>query len=162
MTESNTKRQKAAEKEDKEDRISGLPDCTLSHILSFLPIKTSVQTSVLASRWQNPIRKLCLSCTKSFVDNEFCRYSIDTWLRSIIGPDLKELDLVLFGNVLPISLSACTNLVSLRQLSLYGVIDFESLFAKEVIRLPSLKKLELPAIDMPAMNAFLVGCPIQK
>jgi hypothetical protein len=29
-----------------------------------------------------------------------------------------------------------------------------------VIRLPSLKKLELRAIDMPEMNAFLVGCPI--
>ncbi|CAA0816247.1 Unknown protein [Striga hermonthica] len=34
------------------DRLSDLPDEILSHILSFLPIKTSVSTSTLAARWR--------------------------------------------------------------------------------------------------------------
>ncbi|RHN39126.1 putative F-box domain, leucine-rich repeat domain, L domain-containing protein [Medicago truncatula] len=38
--------------ETKEDMISSLPDCVLSHILSFLPIKNSIATSLLSRRWR--------------------------------------------------------------------------------------------------------------
>jgi hypothetical protein len=37
--------------EDMEDRISNLPDGVLHHILSFLPVQSIGQTSVLSTRW---------------------------------------------------------------------------------------------------------------
>ena len=35
------------------DRISELPEAVLSHILSFLPTKYSLRTSILSTRWKN-------------------------------------------------------------------------------------------------------------
>ncbi|KAK9291411.1 hypothetical protein L1049_019358 [Liquidambar formosana] len=39
-------------KEQSNDRISNLPDAITDHILSFLPIKSIAQTSVLSKRWR--------------------------------------------------------------------------------------------------------------
>lgn len=36
-----------------QDRISGLPDEVLWHILSFLPTKYVVRTCILSTRWKN-------------------------------------------------------------------------------------------------------------
>jgi len=47
-----TKEEDESIAETKEDRISSLPDCVLSHILSFLPIKNSIATSFLSRRWR--------------------------------------------------------------------------------------------------------------
>jgi hypothetical protein len=38
--------------EDKEDRITNLPDDILHHILSFLPVQSVAKTSVLSTRWK--------------------------------------------------------------------------------------------------------------
>ncbi|KAF5757154.1 putative F-box domain, FBD domain, leucine-rich repeat domain superfamily [Helianthus annuus] len=38
--------------EDVDDRLSGLPEDTISHILSLMPTKFAVRTSILAKRWR--------------------------------------------------------------------------------------------------------------
>ncbi|KAK2406230.1 F-box/FBD/LRR-repeat protein [Trifolium repens] len=188
------------------DRISNLPHCVLSHILSFLPTKTAIATSLLSPKWRNTwrqhlsvlnfsddhlepnedrfelfktlavfinsvfalrkpceVQKMRLSCTESLVDDKFCIYSVDTWVRSVFGPHLKELNLTLCSTDeyifnLPITLSACINLLSL---SLEGAIYFNLKCAKG-IRLPSLKKLYLDIgyVEVTSVNALLSGCPI--
>ncbi|XP_020967818.1 putative FBD-associated F-box protein At5g38570 isoform X2 [Arachis ipaensis] len=110
------------------DIISNLPDFLLFHILSFLPTRCAMATSVLARRWRHLWKDLLvLDLDNSeespyylsggrhrfvaFVDSVFaqrtaahvekfcltCEIPIDkrksstTWLRSVVGPHLKEL-----------------------------------------------------------------------
>jgi hypothetical protein len=158
------------------DRISDLPNCVLSHILSFLPTKTAIATSLLSPKWRNTwrkhlsvlnfsddhlqpnedrfelfktlavfvnsvfalrkpceVQKMRLSCTESLVDDKFCIYSVNTWVRSVFGPHLKELNLTLcsadeYCFNLPITLSDCINLLSLRQEHSIPIFSFLILF----------------------------------
>ncbi|PRQ57143.1 putative F-box domain-containing protein [Rosa chinensis] len=48
---SNSKRLKLCS--HNEDRISGLPDAILCHILSFFSIRQAVKTSILSHKWRN-------------------------------------------------------------------------------------------------------------
>jgi len=69
------------------------------------------------------IRKFHLNCIYSVDDDDnFLAYSVDAWVRSIIGPHLQELDLniIYFEDdggpefKLPLSLFTSTSLVSLK------------------------------------------------
>lgn len=159
---------KSKQGKPEEDRLSSLSDTLLLRILSFLPSKTSVQTSILSTRWRNlwkhlsvlnlsdqdflqfdsepfknfrrffyfvnaitfviklsQVHKLRLSCTQSFTGDRLCRASLNAWMISVIGPTIKEIDLTLFtldgySRRLPCNLSNCTNLVSLRQASIFN------------------------------------------
>ncbi|XP_045790563.1 F-box/FBD/LRR-repeat protein At4g26340-like [Trifolium pratense] len=189
-----------------EDRISTLPEDVRSKILSFLPTKTAVATSLLSPKWRyfwqqhlsvldfdddsfepnedrfelfktfavfvnsvfllrKPchVHKMTLSCIQSLVDDKFCFNSVNTWVRSVIGPHLNDLHLTLYSDdgycfEPPINLSSCINLLSL---SLEGAVYFNLQRAKG-IRLPSLKKLHLDIgyVLVTSVSALLSGCPI--
>ncbi|KAM7472587.1 hypothetical protein LguiA_010770 [Lonicera macranthoides] len=72
----NSKRPKLSGSEDSIaviDRISTLPDSLLSHILSFLPTKYAVRTSILSTRW----KYLWASITNlDFDDGTFVHYKL--------------------------------------------------------------------------------------
>lgn len=191
-----------------EDRMNNLPNSVLHHILSFLPTKTSVRTSLVCRRWRNlwknlqtfnfcdnshymlydhdnikqflcftvfvnavlslrrsrDTRKFHLSCAHSPSD-PFFAYSIETWIGTIVGPQLEEfhltihcLDGVAFN--LPQPLLSCSNLVSV---SLSGNILFQ-LQDSSGICLPSLKVLQLLLdmylLDLNPVNIFLSACHV--
>ncbi|AES98834.1 putative F-box domain, FBD domain, leucine-rich repeat domain, L domain-containing protein [Medicago truncatula] len=62
------------------DIISTMPDHILSHIMSFLPTKFAISTTILSKRWASPYKSLTsLNFNDESVDNEdaflrFCRF----------------------------------------------------------------------------------------
>ncbi|PNY12257.1 F-box/FBD/LRR-repeat protein [Trifolium pratense] len=202
-----SKKSRAATADQKEDRMTNLPDGVLNHILSFLPTKTTVSTARLSSRWRHlwkdisvlnfsddsheynhqqserfksfavmvnsviallhkprEVRKMTLECAHSLSDDKFREYSVDTWVRAVIGPHLEKLNLIFSFSgeasdfKLPQTLFTSTNLVSLR---LSGGITLQMQSATTV-SFPSLKEMliNIGYVEVPSLNALLGGCPI--
>lgn len=59
---------KLSNDDDGPDRISELPDPILTHLLSFIPTKSAIKTTILSKRWKTP----CLSLPNlDFVDDKW-------------------------------------------------------------------------------------------
>ncbi|KAL7251313.1 hypothetical protein ACSBR1_013198 [Camellia fascicularis] len=90
--ESRSKCQKLSEEvklKEAEDRINNLPRCIVCHILSFLPTKYAVGTSILSTKWKHmwtSIRNL--ECFK-FSDV----LHVNAWVTAALLRNVRELDI---------------------------------------------------------------------
>ncbi|EOA13379.1 hypothetical protein CARUB_v10026417mg [Capsella rubella] len=159
-----------------EDRISQLPDPLICQILSHLPTKKAVRTSVLSTRWKSLwlwLPSLELASSKFPNPNAFMSFG-DSFFHSSRVSSIHKLNLTLnFGNVnthfaswidaavkrnvqhlhvryaceMPLSLYTSETLVSLK---LYWVV----LPSAEFVSLPCLKVLHLEYISYSNDTTF--------
>ncbi|XP_035842245.1 F-box/LRR-repeat protein At3g59200-like [Helianthus annuus] len=119
--------------ENVDDLLSMLPEEIVSHILSLMPTKYAVRTSVLSKKWRYQVPKLRLS----------------NWIDKAIGLNVREVD-ICASTRLPSSLFTCKTLAKLRLNQCVG----KSL---SLIYLPCLKSLDI--VGFP--NSKLIhGCPM--
>ncbi|KAL6535705.1 hypothetical protein OROHE_012549 [Orobanche hederae] len=184
-TQSSTKRQKVSDGKQNNfpsvDRLSALPDVVVCHILSFLPTKISVSSSILARRWKflwahvptlhfegkvdsDVIHRIMLLhkvknmdtfrlCHLHYICNE---YQLETWISTVIERNIRNIDLRL-GTTTPRCLFTCKTLVDLR----VNLCTFPP--SSGAVSLPSLKKLYLYDAEYNADEALphlLSGCPV--
>ncbi|XP_057452370.1 F-box/LRR-repeat protein At4g14103-like [Lotus japonicus] len=156
---------------DMKDMISNLPDSILHYILSLLPTKDAIQTSILAKRWKYLWTGLCVFDFRKFsvMIDPACAmlhgFSIDAnKVNSLISAAMKHNieELKLFLPVRPLfNLSNCFSASkSLNKLVLHlgCVLDVSS-----DIHFPSLKTLKLSFVtfanEKSALQLFS-GCPV--
>ncbi|KAL7087701.1 hypothetical protein ACP275_13G084300 [Erythranthe tilingii] len=166
------------------DRLSELPDSLLTHILSFLPTKLSVRSSILARRWRFlwtevptldfdkeeedfiasfiSLHKLQTINTFRLTSNEnyTFRYFNDAWFKAAIDRKVKNIDLSAFKAVmLPALLFTCKTLVDFR-LDSYFVVPGMGCN----VCLPCLKILHINSVIYKDGDETLVhllsGCPV--
>ena len=162
------------------DRISDLPDSLIFHIISFLPTKHAVATSILSTRWKQLWTMLSildfgdkdfvfrvLSLRKPFPVKKFrllLHHSVDrshvrTWIDYAVEHGVQELHLLDKSSStceLPHSLFSCG---SLEVLELNGKIVLD---CPPSVHLPNLKHLYLKKIKYANDDSFhrlLIGSP---
>ncbi|KAM0017035.1 putative FBD domain, leucine-rich repeat domain superfamily, F-box-like domain superfamily [Helianthus debilis subsp. tardiflorus] len=119
--------------ENVDDRLSMMPEDILSRILSLMPTKFAVRTSVLSKRW-----------------------SVSNWIDSAVRLNVCELDICVIQYELPLSVFTCNTLTSLRlELS---ACDFGGWEFPSTIYLPCLKTLDIVGCNNP--QAIHGCCPV--
>ncbi|GFP90326.1 F-box/LRR-repeat protein at4g14096 [Phtheirospermum japonicum] len=164
------------------DRLSGLPDDVICHILSFLPTTLSVATSALARRWRfvwahvpnldfkshmtrsrlsrvDIINRVVLLYKYRSYDHALhSKFQLEKCITAVMERKVKEIDLS-FPNyvVLPSYIFTCKNLIDLR-LSYCGYIPTTG-----DVCLPALKTLHLDSVRYESDKSLvhlLSGCPV--
>ncbi|KAG9136950.1 hypothetical protein Leryth_013811 [Lithospermum erythrorhizon] len=103
LTNSDTKRQNISEGEAfLVDRISNLPDSVLSYILTFLPTKRVIATSILSKRW----RYVWTSVDKLDLHDFYCCKRFD--IKGYFAPFVYRVLKLHQGNIRDLSLSCST------------------------------------------------------
>ncbi|GER43029.1 F-box/RNI-like/FBD-like domains-containing protein [Striga asiatica] len=174
------------------NRLSSLLDGVICHILSFLPTKLSVATSVLGKRWRFLWAHVpCLDFSgndltgeteHSDIINRFIllheakrmntfrlslvncnEYQLETWISAAIKRNIRDIYLALYG--------FGDRLMLLSPLfTCKTVVDMRLSGGKRIsssvnIHLPSLRKLVLDLVefeDDEALTHLLSGCPLLK
>ncbi|XP_075665777.1 F-box/LRR-repeat protein At3g26922-like [Castanea sativa] len=188
-SKSKSKRQKlSSENNNKNDRISDLPECLLIHILSFLPTQTAMATSILSKRWKHvwthvPVLDVesenldsvqsvfdqhkapylqCCSLTYKFCS--CCYRLVLRWINNLASRKVEQLDLEMHTDGHK-SHKSCLELPhrvfscsTLVFLSLRGV----RIDPPSSFQLPCLKKLDLYQVfyESDPFVRLLSGCPV--
>ncbi|KAK6157402.1 hypothetical protein DH2020_011650 [Rehmannia glutinosa] len=183
------KRIKASGEQNMPDRLSGLPDDVICHILSFLPTKFSVATSFLARRWRflwthvpnidfangdftdknhapEIITRVLLRNKAQSIntcrlnyDDSCSKHEIETWISTVISRDVQYFDINL--NYRCPRLPQCLfTCKTVVNLTIHNCAGIPSIGD---VYLPSLKKLGLYCVRYgtdEAVPHLLSGCPV--
>ncbi|XP_061352935.1 F-box/LRR-repeat protein At3g26922-like [Gastrolobium bilobum] len=187
MDKPTSMRQKAEENDVGRDRISDLPDAVLCHVLSFLPIKICVTTSILSRRWRHiwkdiQVLDFCdhycegfehlavlvnrvLAMRKGYDIRVFrlCRYFSNTDSDSVA----KWVQTAIGPNLEELQLELHYGLGFVVPHTLFTCSRLVSLTLSYGIRiekppavcLPSLKVLSVEDVDVDVIETLLSGCP---
>ncbi|GER43035.1 F-box/RNI-like/FBD-like domains-containing protein [Striga asiatica] len=136
------------------DLLSSLPDDVIFHILSFLPTKLSVASSILGKRW----RFLWANVPSLHLDRvKLNEYQLETLITTAFDRGIRNIYLYLKFDAIPRSLFNCKTIVDLKLG--YSIV---SLSAMDNVSLPSLKKFYVYNVvceNDDALPRFLSGCP---
>jgi hypothetical protein len=113
--------------EDKEDRISNLPDGILHHILSFLPVKSIAQASVLSTRWKYLWATLpCLDFSELNMKedgHERKRKATELIIKKVLARHHTNFNIKVFRFKGHLGLTCLRDCI--RQLALHSVVELE-------------------------------------